>query len=163
MQRVLQTRAQRTVRRRLARRREPALGITAWVAGVEAKVPRLMGRVGRVGLPSTPNAIDRFFRAFERFYNTRQGLHAVLSAKRALLLFLIVYLCTQYAPTGQAPIEVIVPEARRGAPLARDQRPLPGAPGAGSCQTRGPPRRFAPRSGDRRLDPRRRSQATLTA
>jgi hypothetical protein len=90
MQRVLQTRAKRTVRRRLARRREPALGITAWVAGVEAKVPRLMGRVGRVGLPSTRNAIDRFFRAFERFYNTRHGLHAVLSAKRALLLFLIV-------------------------------------------------------------------------
>jgi hypothetical protein len=30
-----------------------------------------------------------------------------------LLLFLVVYVFTQHATTGQAPIEVIVPEARR--------------------------------------------------
>jgi hypothetical protein len=115
MKRVWQTRDQRTVRRRLARRRDraPALGITAWVAGVEAKLPRLMGSVGRVCLPSTTNAIERFFRAFARFDKTRQGFHAVLSAKRELLLFLVVYLFTPHATTGQAPIEVIVPEARR--------------------------------------------------
>jgi hypothetical protein len=59
MQRVLQTGAKRTVRRCLARRQE---------------------RVGRVGLPSTPNAIYRSFWAFERFYKTRQGVHAVLRA-----------------------------------------------------------------------------------
>jgi hypothetical protein len=85
------------------------------VAGVEAKVPRLMGRVWRVGLPSTPNAIASSFRAFERFYKTRQGVHAVLSAKRARLLLLIVYLFTQHALTGQAPIKVIVP-GRGGCP-----------------------------------------------
>ena len=37
----------------------------------------------------------------------------MLSATRELLLFLVVYLFTQHATTGQAPIEVIVPEARR--------------------------------------------------
>jgi hypothetical protein len=36
----------------------------------------------------------------------------VLSGKRELLLFLVVYVFTQRASTGQAPIEVIVPEAR---------------------------------------------------
>jgi transposase-like protein len=115
MKRVLQTRDKRTVRRRLAwlRERAPELGITAWVAGVEAKLPRLIGSVGSVCLPSTTNAIERFFRAFERFYKTRKGFHSVLSAKRELLLFLVVYLFTQHATTGQAPIEVIVPEARR--------------------------------------------------
>ena len=37
----------------------------------------------------------------------------MLSATRELLLFLVVYLFTPHATTGQAPIEVIVPEARR--------------------------------------------------
>jgi hypothetical protein len=37
----------------------------------------------------------------------------VHSAKRELLLFLVVYMFTQHATTGQAPIEMIIPEARR--------------------------------------------------
>ena len=115
MQPVLQTRDTRTVRRRLARLREPApaFGITPWVSRVEEKLPGLICTVGSVRLPSTTNAIERFFRAFERFYKTRQGFHSVLSAKRELLLFLVVYVFTQQATTGQAPIEVLVPEARR--------------------------------------------------
>ena len=63
--------------------------------------------------PATTNAIERFFRAFERFYKTRCGFHSVLSAKRELLLFLVVYVFTQRDSTGQAPIEGIMPEARR--------------------------------------------------
>jgi transposase-like protein len=115
MKKVLQTRDKRTVRRRLARLRERAseLGITPWVSRVEAKLPGLICSVGSVRLPSTTNAVERFFRAFQRFYATRGGFHSVLSAKRELLLFLVVYVFTQHATTGQAPIEVIVPEARR--------------------------------------------------
>jgi transposase-like protein len=115
MKRVLQTRDKRTVRRRLARLRERAAawGITPWVSRVEEKLPGLICSVGSVRLPSTTNAIERFFRAFERFYKTRQGFHSVLSAKRALLLFLLVYVFTQHATTSQAPIEAILPEARR--------------------------------------------------
>jgi hypothetical protein len=64
-------------------------------------------------VPLTTNAIERFFRAFERFYKTRKGFHSVLSAKRELLLFLVVYVFTQRDSTGYAPIEVILPEARR--------------------------------------------------
>ena len=115
MKKVLQTPDKRTVRRRLARLRARAseLGITPWVRRVEAKLPGLIGSVGSVRLPSTTNAIERFFRAFQRFYATRGGFHSVLSAKRELLLFLVVYVFTQHATTGQAPIEVIMPEARR--------------------------------------------------
>ncbi len=69
--------------------------------------------MGSARLPSTTHTIERFFRAFERFDKTRRGFYAVLSAKRALLLFLVVYVFTQRGSTGQAPIEVIMPEARR--------------------------------------------------
>jgi len=115
MKRLFQTRDKRTVRRRLARLRERAadLGITPWVTAVEAKLPQLICSVGSVRLPSTSNAVERFFRAFQRFYRTRGGFHTVHSAKRELLLFLVVYMFTQHATTGQAPIEVIIPEAQR--------------------------------------------------
>ncbi len=89
------------------------MGITPWVTTVEAKLPQLICSVGSVRLPSTSNTVERFFRAFQRFYRTRGGFHSVLSAKRELLLFLVVYVFTQHATTGHAPIEVIVPEARR--------------------------------------------------
>ena len=114
MQNVLQTRDQRTVRRRLARLQgqAPALGLTTWITQVEAKLPQLICSVGRVRLPSTTNAIERFFRAFQRFYTTRGGFHAVRSAKRELLLFLVVSVCTQPATTGPAPIAVLLPAAR---------------------------------------------------
>jgi transposase-like protein len=115
MKKLLQTRDKRTVRRRLERLRARAseLGITAWVSRVEAKLPGLICSVGSSRLPSTTNAIERFFRGFQRFYATRGGFHSALSAKRELLLFLVVYVFTQHATTGQAPIEVLVPEARR--------------------------------------------------
>jgi hypothetical protein len=87
------------------------LRITPWVSRVEVKLPELIGSIGSTRLPSTTNAIERFFRAFERFYKTRKGFHSVLSATRELLLFLVVYVFTQHATTGQAPIEVIIPEA----------------------------------------------------
>src|SRR5262249_29619443 len=86
---------------------------TPWVTAVEAKLPQLICSVGSVRLPATSNAVERFFRVFQRFYRTRGGFHSVLSAKRELLLFLVVYVFTQHATTGQAPIEVILPEARQ--------------------------------------------------
>src|SRR4029434_9626275 len=114
MKRLFQTRDKRTVRRRLAWLKERAAewGSSPWVSTVEAKQPQLICSVGSVRLPSTSNAVERFFRAFQRFYCTRGGFHSVLSAKRELLLFLVVYVFTQHATTGQAPIEVIVPAAR---------------------------------------------------
>lgn len=115
MKRVLQTRDQRTVRRRLARLRERAAawGLTPWGSRVAEQWPGLIGSVGSVRLLSTTKALEPFFRAFERFDKTRQGFHAVRSAKRARLLFLFVSVFTQHATTGQAPSEASMPEARR--------------------------------------------------
>jgi hypothetical protein len=111
---VLQTHDQRTVRRRLARLKgqAPTLGILPGVSGVEEKLPQFLCRVGSRRLPTTTKTMERFFRAFQRFYCTRGGFHAVRSAKRERLLFLVVYMFTPQATTGQAPIEVIMPEAR---------------------------------------------------
>jgi hypothetical protein len=114
MKRLFHTPDQRTVRRRLARlkARAAALGMTPWVTGVAAKLPQLMGSVGSTRVPSTTTAIERCFRAFERFYNTRTGCHSTHSAKRELRLLLVVDVLTPHASTGHAPSEVILPEAR---------------------------------------------------
>jgi hypothetical protein len=115
MNKVWQSRAKRTVRHRLARLRARAseLGLTPWVRRVDEQVPQLICSVGSARLPSTTKAIERFFRALPRFYATRGGFHSVFSAKRELLLLLIVYGGTQQATTGPAPSEVLLPEARR--------------------------------------------------
>lgn len=115
MKQVFQTSDKRTVRRRLARLSAKAdqWGIRPWLQMVLEKLPSLIGSVGSIRLPSTTNAIERFFRAFNRFYKTRCGFQSVISAKRELLLFLVVYLFTQRAVDDKAPIEAIVPEASR--------------------------------------------------
>jgi hypothetical protein len=86
--------------------------MTPWVQGVEQKWPQLIGRVGRVRRPATSNAVARVFRAFQRFYRTRGGVHSVLSATRAWLRFGVVSVFTPHATTGQAPSAVVLPEAR---------------------------------------------------
>ena len=154
MKKVLQTRDKRTVRRRLARLRARASewGITPWVSRVEEKLPQLIGSVGSARLPSTTNAVERFFRAFQRFYRTRGGFHSVLSAKRELLLFFVVYVFTQHATTGQAPIEVIVPEARR-MPLYRlINDPFRALQERGNVKRQAHDGRFAPAPGGHSLD-----------
>lgn len=112
MKRVFQTPDKRTVTRRLTRLKERAAkwGIEAWVTLTETKLPYLLPSVGSRRIPSTTNAIERFFRAFQRFYKTRCGFHSVISARRTLVVFLVVYLFTR-GHKGTAPIEAIVPEA----------------------------------------------------
>lgn len=114
MKKVFQTPDKRTVIRRLARLKERAaeLGLEAWVTLTETRLAHLLPSVGSRHIPSTTNAIERFFRAFQRFYKTRCGFHSVISARRALILFLVVYLFTR-GHQGSAPIEAIVPEANQ--------------------------------------------------
>ncbi|MFC1717721.1 hypothetical protein ACFL6S_28935 [Candidatus Poribacteria bacterium] len=65
-----------------------------------------------VDIPRTTNAIERFFRAFNRFYKVRCGFFSVISAKRESILFLLMYLFVQQPESGKAPIESIMPEVR---------------------------------------------------
>lgn len=67
--------------------------------------------MGRGILPTTTNAIERFFRTFARFYKVRCGLHSVRSARLELMVFLLVEVFTQRAKAGKAPIEAIMPQA----------------------------------------------------
>ena len=115
MKRVLQTNDKRTVRRRLEKLKESSqeLGISEWVEQTEQKLPKLLPSVGSVCLPRTTNAIERFFRAFNQFYKKRCGFFTVVSAKRELILFLVMYVFIRQPESGKAPIESIMPEARK--------------------------------------------------
>ena len=105
----------RTVRSRLHKLKESSeeLGIKEWVDKTEKNLPKLLPSVGSAVIPRTNNAIERFFRAFNRFYKMRCGFFTVISAKRELIFFLLMYVFVQQPGSGKAPIESIMPEARK--------------------------------------------------
>ena len=113
MKRLLQTRDKRTVARRMDKLKEnaQAWGIVGWVKNTQAHLEQLLPAVGSRVLPTTTNAIERFFRHFGRFYKNRNGFHCVDTAKDQLALFLIGDLFSKRAKDGTAPIETIWPEA----------------------------------------------------
>jgi len=117
MKRVVQTCDPRTLRRRLARltTEEGAqdCGLETWVAQTHEKLDRLEPAVRKNSYPRTTNGIERFFRAFQRFYKTRGGFHSVVSAQREVMVFVVGYVFTIQPSTGRAPIEQIVPQARQ--------------------------------------------------
>jgi transposase-like protein len=114
MKRIFQTNDKRTVKRRLDTIKNIAqsLGIAQWVQQTEQDLQKLLPAVGSQRLPATTNAIERFFRAFNRFYKVRCGFFSLISAKRELIFFLVMYLFVQLPHTGKAPIEAIIPTAR---------------------------------------------------
>jgi len=114
MKRVLQTNDKRTVRRRLRKLKESSeeLGISEWAQQTEQKLPKLLPSVGSVCIPRTTNAIERFFRVFNQFYKKRCGFFTLVSAKRELILFLVMYVFIRQPESGKAPIESIMPDAR---------------------------------------------------
>ena len=115
MKKVLQSNDKRTVKRRLRKLKKSAeeLDIKEWVEQTESNLPKLLPSIGSVVIPKTTNAIERFFRAFNRFYKMRCGFFSVASASMELILFLLMYLFIQQPESGKAPIESIMPEATR--------------------------------------------------
>jgi transposase-like protein len=116
MKQVVQTGDSRTVRRRLRRlefeETAEQIGLNSWISGIRERFVQLIPSLRHNPYPRTTNSIERFFRAFQRFYKTRGGFHSVMSAKRELMLFLVVYVFTIQVGTGSAPIEKIVPQAK---------------------------------------------------
>jgi len=114
MKRVFQTTDKRTVKRRFAALKTRAVewGIEGWIGVTEKLLPNLLPSVGSTRLPTTSNAIERFFGVFTRFAKVRRGFHSVISTKRELVVFLVVYVFAQQS-SGKAPIEAILPEATR--------------------------------------------------
>jgi transposase-like protein len=113
--RLLNPSDKRTVRRRFQKLKESSkeLGIGKWVEQTEGNLPKLLPSVGSAVIPRTTNAIERFFRAFNRFYKMRCGFFTVISARRELIFFLLMYVFIQQPGSGKAPIESIMPEANR--------------------------------------------------
>lgn len=115
MKKVVQTSDSRTVKRRLDKleqeEQKQGWGLGEWIARVRQNLRALIPSLRKNHLPKTTNEIERFFRAFQRFYKTRGGFHSVLSAKRELMLFLVMYLFTKQAGSGKAPIETVFPQA----------------------------------------------------
>lgn len=114
MKKVLQTEDKRTVKRRFALLKKMAqkLGIEKWVNDTEKKLPKLLPSVGSKKIPNTNNAIERFFRAFNRFYKVRCSFFSHISAKRELIFFMLMYLFIKQPETGKAPLEAIMPQAK---------------------------------------------------
>jgi len=75
MKKVFQTNDKRTVKRRLQKLEKEAqdLGIADWVKQTKQKLSNLLNAVGSRRIPRTNNAIERFFRQFNRFYKTKCG------------------------------------------------------------------------------------------
>jgi len=117
MKKVAQTRDPRTAIRRLQRLEkedsEKGWGIAPWITMVWNKLGRLIPAMRNNKYPRTTNEIERFFRSFQRFYKTRNGFHSVRSARQQLMVFTVIYLFTCQAKSGKAPIERIMPEAKR--------------------------------------------------
>ena len=88
-------------------------GLETWISHTERHLDRLEPALRTNSYPRTTNSIERFFRAFQRFYKTRGGFHSVKSATRELMLFVVGYVFTVQPGTGMAPIEHIVPHAKR--------------------------------------------------
>jgi len=116
MKRVMQTHDTRTVNRRVDRLEKKAekkgwRKIVEWCTRTRDKLPHLLPAVRSNTHPSTTNEIERFFRAFTRFCKTRCGFHSVKSTNREIIFFIVVYLFTIQAESGNAPIEKIHPKA----------------------------------------------------
>lgn len=111
---VVKTQDKRTLRRRLEKLSQNAdiLGIGPWIKETWQKLSCLLPAIGSRLIPRTTNEIERFFRAFNQFYKRRCGFHNLRSARWELAFFILVYLFTNQAKDGIAPIESIMPEAR---------------------------------------------------
>ena len=61
------------------------------LSGISAKWPKLIKTVGSLRLPSTSNAVERFFGAFERLYRLKGPFCDEASAQKHLRLFMLGY------------------------------------------------------------------------
>jgi transposase-like protein len=90
---LFRTKDKRTVRRRFEKwaQRSQKRGHQELVEKLEGLLPFLIGAVGSGVIPTTNNAIERVFRAFNRFAYVKYGFGNVESARRQIGLFMIDY------------------------------------------------------------------------
>ena len=117
MKKITQTEDTRTAVRRLERLEkenvEKKWGIEGWLKMIRKNFKRLLPAMRKNKYPRTNNEIERFFRQFQRFYKTRNGFGSSASARSQMIIFTVIFLFTCQAESGKAPIEKIMPEAKR--------------------------------------------------
>jgi len=89
MKKVFQSSDKRIVIRHSRKLKEEEPMIEEWVEQTESNLLKLLLSVGSAIIPRTTNAIERFFRAFSRFYKVRCGFFSLISARRELVFFLL--------------------------------------------------------------------------
>ena len=112
MLKIFKSNDKRTVLRRYnnLEKKKYKLGISEWFEQIDRnKFNKLLNTIGSLRHPKTTNEIERFFRNFNMFYKTKNGFFSLLSARRELKFFLLMYL---FEKNGKkiSPIEKIIPE-----------------------------------------------------
>ncbi len=111
---LFHTPGKRTVQRRLATLKDqtadgPAQGV---VTRLMAKLPKLLPAVGSTWRPTTSNAVERFFGAFDRFYQLKGPFQHEASAHKHVALFMLGYVFktasagAAAARQGRCPLQV---------------------------------------------------------
>ena len=112
--RLFHTPSKRTVRRRLATLQAEAQGgpAQAVMARLLAKLPQLLPAVGSTWRPTTSNAVERFFGAFDRFYRLKGPFQNLASAQKHVDLFMLGYVFETFSAQaaqerqGQCPLQL---------------------------------------------------------
>ena len=102
---LFHTPSKRTVKRRMDQLQAQAQGTPAEgvIAGLVAKLPKLLPAVGSTFRPSTSNAAERFLGAFDRFYQAKGPFQSRASAEKHLALFLLGYVFETYSADSAQP------------------------------------------------------------
>ncbi len=111
---LFHTAGKRTVRRRLAKLFAQTDGnpAQAVVARLMAKLPKLLPAIGSTWRPTTSNAVERFFGAFDRFYQLKGPFQHEASAHKHVALFMLGYVFetasadAAVARQGRCPLQV---------------------------------------------------------
>lgn len=104
---LFRTPDKRTVRRRVEKLCGvvDSLGVGDVVSGLVRKLPQVIGAVGSTWRPSTSNAVEGFFRAFDRFYRIKGPFCDVESAQKHVQLFVLWYAFSLGASGQACPLE----------------------------------------------------------
>ena len=90
---LFHTSDKRTTKRRFARLSKAAetSGLAPVLDRLAEKLPQLLPAVGSTFRPTTSNAVEQFFSAFDRFYRSKGPFQHKASAEKHVALFLIGY------------------------------------------------------------------------
>lgn len=111
----------RTVRRRLRKLQQQASDtpVAGVITRLSDKLPLLLPAVGSTFRPTTSNAVEHFFAAFERFYRQKGPFQSKASADKHLALFLLGYVFSVRSAEAKHEHQGLCPLQRAGYRVAQ--------------------------------------------